>query len=687
MLLKTVVRKSFFWLSFFVLISCSQKKSKDKLIDKAKDSLSIYFSLANDFNLPLEKRYTYTKKAHEIVIRYDNDSLNRVNLFKVANRYYNTNSIKEYFETVNLVLENSEKAGDTVSMAKAYGYLGDYFQVKAVSDSSFLYYYRAEKLYDKLNNKYDLSKTLINKALLMFRVGDFIGSEKEVFKVLRFLKDDSNQEVEEIKYDAYNLLGMVYEGLGEYEDAILYHNKALKVIDLSNIFGKSQTKAISYLNLGLVYKSMKQFKVAKEYFLKGIEQQNLDNQDPNIHALLLDNLGYAKFKLNDQEGLPDLFLQSLKIREDLNLKTEIPQNKIHLSEYYHAQNDKMKALRYANEALQMARNVNAPREILMSLKHITTIDAKNASKYTKEYIALNDKLQKEERKVGEKFSRIQYETDVIKGEYSDLESKNRNLVYVFSFFIIVGLFIYIINAQKAKNRELQYKQQQQQANEDIYNLIISQQNTIELSRVEEKKRVAQELHDGVLGRMFGVRMNLEGLNNFNDDLAIEQRRNYIVELKNIEQDIREISHDLNREKSELINNFVAIVDNLFEEQRKTFGAKLVSNIDKSINWDSIPNAIKINLYRIIQESLQNCNKYAKASLITVDIKKISENLNLSIQDDGVGFNVNTKKKGIGLQNMIARVKECKGEFHVKSKNGEGTQITVIVPIEQKQIPA
>jgi hypothetical protein len=58
-------------------------------------------------------------------------------------------------------------------------------------------------------------------------------------------------------------------------------------------------------------------------------------------------------------------------------------------------------------------------------------------------------------------------------------------------------------------------------------------------------------------------------------------------LKNIEQDIREISHDLNREKSELINNFVAIVDNLLEEQRKTFPAKLVSTIDSGIKWDKV----------------------------------------------------------------------------------------------------
>jgi hypothetical protein len=65
-------------------------------------------------------------------------------------------------------------------------------------------------------------------------------------------------------------------------------------------------------------------------------------------------------------------------------------------------------------------------------------------------------------------------------------------------------------------------------------------------------------------------MNLDSLNKFHDELAMDQRNSYLSELKNIEQDIREISHDLNREKSELINNFVAIVDNLLEEQRKTF---------------------------------------------------------------------------------------------------------------------
>lgn len=666
-----------------MIIGCSQKKSNDKHVDVLKDSLSIYFSLANDFNLPIEKRYKYTSKALEIVLQYENDSLNRVNLFKVANRYYNNNSLKEYSKTVNLVLENSEKAADTISMAKAYTYLGDYYRVKAVSDSSFFYYYKAEKLYDKLNSKYELAKTMVNKAVLMFKVGDFVGSEKEVFKVLQLLKDDTKGDFVEINYDAYNTLGLVYNGLGEYEESILYHKKALKVLEESNIIAKNQTMAISYLNLGLVYMSLKKYKLAKEYFIKGIEQQNLDDQDLNIYAMLLDNLGYSKFKLNMQAELPDLFYKSLRIRDSLKVYSEIPVNKIHLSEYYHFKKDKEKSLKFANEALILARKLNMSREILLSLKQVTVVDPKNASSYTKEYIRINEELQKEERKIGEKFSRIQYETDQIKGENSDLEAKNRKLVYFFTAIAILGMFIYIIKSQKAKNRELLYKQQQQKANEDIYNLMISQQNTIEANRVQEKKRVAQELHDGVLGRMFGVRMNLEGLNQFNDDLAITQRLDYLVELKKIEQDIREISHDLNREKSELINNFVAIVDNLFEEQRKTFSVKLFSSIDSNIKWDLAVNSVKINLYRIIQESLQNINKYANATSIKVDLKKQENNILLTITDDGAGFNVSLKKKGIGLQNMISRAKECQGEFHVKSKVGEGTTITVSIPLENQ----
>jgi signal transduction histidine kinase len=434
-------------------------------------------------------------------------------------------------------------------------------------------------------------------------------------------------------------------------------------------------------NLGYVYQNIGKHKEAKVYFQQGLEQNNLLIDKPFVYAMLLDNLAYSKFKLNEKDGLPDLFYQALNLRDSLQLTAGIIISKIHLSEYFAFKQDTVKAVHYSKEALAVAKSSKNARNVLASLKQLAIIEPKKAAVYNKQYIHINDSLQKAERSMGEKFTRIEYETDQIKDENTNLEVQNRNLVYIFSGLAMLGLFIFVIKTQKAKNRELLFKQQQQKANEEIYNLMISQQNTIEGIRIKEKKRVARELHDGVLGRMFGVRINLDSLNKIDDGTAVEKRNNYLIELKSIEQDIREISHDLNREKSGLINNFVAILDNLFEDQKKAFNSKLDSIIDSGIKWELVSNSVKINLYRILQEVLQNVNKYATADNIKIELKKEEDHLILMMSDDGVGFNVKTVKKGIGLQNILFRTNECDGVVDINSKKGEGTIITITIPIE------
>ncbi|MFE3867614.1 ATP-binding protein [Flavobacterium sp. LS2P90] len=667
----------------FIFFGCAKKKAENSPVTSSADSLSAYFLLANDFNLVLEKRQEYNRKSFEIIVNQENDSLNRVNLFKVANRYYNMKNWKDFNKTVYFVLKKSESVNDTVSMTKAYTYLGDYYESQAILDSSFQFYKKAANMYEDQGDNLNWGKTLINKATLQYQAGDYLGGEKAIFNVLRIIKGE--KQTTNILYDAYNLLGVIYAELGEYENAIAYHNKALVISNDEIIPKEFQSKATTFNNIGFLYLSSQNYLLAKRYFQKGLEQKNLAIQKPSVYAMLLDNLAYSKFKLNENEGLPKMFYQSLKLRESLKLNSGIFINKIHLSEYFVSKTDTIKALQYSKEALLLARSTDISAYILVALKQLAVIEPKNAAVYNKEYIHVNENLQKAERKMGDKFSRIEYETDQIKDENTDLETKNRNLLFGFSALTVLGLFLYILKAQKTKNRELLFKQEQQKVNEEIYNLMISQQNTIETNRVQEKKRVAQELHDGVLGRMFGVRMNLDGLNKLNDEPAVKQRISYLSELKNIEQDIREISHDLNREKSELINNFVAIVDNLLEDQKKTFKPKLIAIIDRTIKWELVSNAIKINLYRIIQESLQNINKYAEANSIKVELKKRDGDLFLTISDDGNGFDTKKSKKGIGLQNIHSRTTECNGTADVQSKKGNGTIITIVVPFENKQI--
>ena len=140
-------------LLFIAFFACTKKNGATQTDTTSEDSLSIYLSKANDFNSPQNTRQEFIKKSFEVIINQPNDSMNRVNLFRVANRYYNINNWKAYKETVQLVLEKSQESKDTVSQTKAYSYLGDYYGSQGVSDSAFLYYFKSEKLYLKVGSK------------------------------------------------------------------------------------------------------------------------------------------------------------------------------------------------------------------------------------------------------------------------------------------------------------------------------------------------------------------------------------------------------------------------------------------------------------------------------------------------------------------------------------------------------
>ena len=669
------------FLLFIVFGACTKKASSLDGLSSPEDSLPSYLSLANDDKLPLDFKKKYNQKALDIILGQKNDSMNKVNLFKVANRYYNMNEWKSYQETAKLILERSKKSNDSANIAKAYSYLGDYYIVKSISDSAFMSYFKAEKYYLRLNDQYNIARTFLNKASLQYNEGDFFESEITVFKALNSLK--KQKKVNDLFYESYNLLGILYNEREEYSKALEFQNKALSVLEDKSIPSQFQYRATSLNNIGYVYLNKHDYKQAKVFFKKGLDEKNLFVDKTTLYAILLDNLAYSKFKLNESDELPDLFYKSLKIRDSLGLQTATVASKIHLSEYYASKKDSLRAIQFAKQALNSSRGTAKLFSTLEALKQLAIVDTKNASDYSQEYIRLNDKMLKAERKMGEKFSRIGYETNEIKDQNSNLQEKNKTLIYVFSICTLIGLFFYVYKTQQAKNRELLFKQQQQIANEDIYNLMISQQNDIEQTRIKEKKKVAQDLHDGVLGRMFGVRISLDSLDKIDEAEAAPKRKKYLTELKHIEEDIREISHDLNREKSELINNFIAILNKLFEDQQNTYDSKLITSFDSNIKWELVSNTVKINLYRIIQEALQNCNKYANADTITVEFKSEIDHLVLSISDDGIGFNVKRIKNGIGLHNIQYRAAECKGTASLKSAKGEGTLLEIKIPIDQK----
>ena len=103
------------------------------------------------------------------------------------------------------------------------------------------------------------------------------------------------------------------------------------------------------------------------------------------------------------------------------------------------------------------------------------------------------------------------------------------------------------------------------------------------------------------------------------------------------------------------------------------------DIDPRIDWSFVDITVKMNLYRIFQEALQNINKYADATTIRIVIAKSETGISIQIFDNGKGFNVTQTKKGIGLKNINTRVGYYAGEMKVVSAPGKGCTLEVFIP--------
>jgi signal transduction histidine kinase len=285
-----------------------------------------------------------------------------------------------------------------------------------------------------------------------------------------------------------------------------------------------------------------------------------------------------------------------------------------------------------------------------------------------------------ERSARNKFARIAFETDEIERENERITRERLWLLGLSIGLVMTLVLLYIVITQRSKNKELRFRQSQQEANEEIYNLMLSQQDKVDEARANEKKRISQELHDGILGRLFGTRLSLDTLNFSDRKDVMEKRSNYISELKTIEEDIRKISHDLN---TDFVSGsgFMDIITELIEKQTEAYQLKFGFEHDDHINWDDISNKSKINIYRIIQESLQNIYKHAEANTVKISFKPKNNVICLSISDDGKGFDIHKSKKGIGLKNISSRVNELEGKVNFDSKINKGTTITIDIPYQ------
>ena len=209
------------------------------------------------------------------------------------------------------------------------------------------------------------------------------------------------------------------------------------------------------------------------------------------------------------------------------------------------------------------------------------------------------------------------------------------------------------------------------------------------TREKERKRIAQELHDDNIQDLLLIAKKIHSLTKEEDTNLILQN------LKDVEKDVLKAIDDLRRLSLDLRPS---ILDNLGLVSAIRWVCDRISQesdiniaIDTANFNNNLPDYIELSLFRIAQESLNNIIRHSKASNVVIKLKSNKDFVNLSIKDDGQGFECPEKLSNfivdgkMGLVDIEERVNSLKGTFEIYSKINEGTLLSVSIPLNQSSL--
>ncbi|MFL0144219.1 tetratricopeptide repeat-containing sensor histidine kinase [Tenacibaculum maritimum] len=659
-----------------LIMSCANDKPVVELKKETQtDSVSTWINLSKKKNITIEKKKILLKNAYYKVNLQKDDSIKAQKLSDIAYQLYRLNDSVRFKKINDEAFKLASKIDYTYTIADTYWNYANYYKKKENYENSYYYFDKAYQLFESIKEHKNAGRMLYAMAYIKGQYRDYTGSEVLIFRgIKKFTALKNNKRL----YIAYNYLGLLQEDIKEYDKALLYYKKALGYIQKENEYYTNYYHA-SLNNIALTYLKKKQYIKALKLFNQILKDKELSPKNKKRIARIIDNKAYCKLKMKDTIGVLKDMLKALAIRKKTGNKTDILTSKIHLSDYYSFSKDTLKALQLAKEANILAKQIKNGRDYLASLQQLANLDRQNAKKYLDRHIQFNDSLISIERRMRNKFTRIEFETDEYIAETKRLEQQRIWIFFTSVSSLLILSLLYFLRVQKVKNEKLRLEAEQQKANEEIYILTLEQQAKLEEEKVKERNRISEELHDGILGKLFGTRFGLGFLNISGDDETLNKHQSLLNELQEIEKEIREVSHKLsdNFDNSEI--SFTTIIKQLLKDKSLIGNFNYQINFDDAIPWKEINEITKVNIYRITQEAIQNIIKHAKAKNVTLAFSITSQELIIKLSDDGIGFNTKKGRKGIGLKNITSRIQRIHAHLDIHSEINVGTTFSIKIP--------
>jgi two-component system, NarL family, sensor kinase len=580
-------------------------------------------ALANKLNYPLGLSIAYGQRASLLFYEMKLDSCKLL-----VDKAY------------SLVSKYNDKASKN-QIANLKNRYAAIYQRRQNYDSAVELYLQATNIFKETGDELKIINSYYNLSSIYKYLGDTIKTFYYARETNR-LALITNDTVLLIR--GWIVLGGAYNFIKNYDSLLLVSQKGLSLASRQQI-----TFAIGIFNnfLGLYYtnKTM-QYNLAIGFYNKALQSFESINI-PFDKALVLQNIGNAYLKKKDYNN----------------------------------------AIKFSQQAIELSRNLKFDQVQTLSLMDLVEAEENlgniaESFTYLKQYVKLNDSIQKlnNQKKVYDleaKYLAQKKELEML-SQQKIIKQKN-TLNYLLAsgllllFGIITSLYFNYRSKQKLQLQQIIELETQQQ---------LMATEAVLKGEEQERTRLAKDLHDGLGGMLSGIKYSF---NSMKGNMVMTANNAQVFErsmdmLDSSIKEMRRVAHNMMPEALVKFGLNTALKDFCNEIQQS--GALNISYQSIGLENMVLNQTISITIYRIVQELINNTMKHAVAKNAIVQITKAADQLSVTVEDDGKGFDTTiiNNPTGMGWGNITNRVEFLKGKLDVDSAHGKGTSVHIEINI-------
>ena len=599
---------------------------------------------------------------------------------------YKSIDTKEAKKYALSAVELSNSLDNDTLLAASYNSLANVYEARGVLDSALVYHQSSLALKEQYSDSLGLADSYNNLGIINDQLANYQQALKLYFDALRIYEREST-DFTQVPMVLSNI-GIVYKKQGAFNKTIDFYSQALAIYEQNNYqIGIAITKG----NMGALAIKTGDFNKTLDYSQDAMTLYSELGYQRYVPYMQV-NMAVAHDSLKNLNAAETLYELAISGFESDNNLYELCNARISYSSALFLQHKDSKALEQMLSGLALAEQNNFKEFEQRAVANLAVMYANQTQEYAKAYTysqrahELYKEMFEEEKtksifELEAKYQSQKKENEILaqRAELAEASLENKKKTTLFYGAIGLAIVLAILGYLVYTQQRLKNKQLQKEAQLTTALAKIETQNQLQ----EQRLRISRDLHDNIGAQLTFIISSLDNIKYGFKDI----KKDLSTKLSGISSftgqtiyELRDTIWAMNKDQI-YFDDLKARITNFMESAKTASSAiSFAFNVDASIAEDyAFSSVAGMNMYRIIQESVNNSLKYANATHISVSINQDQDCFKINVEDNGTGFDMQSVQQGNGLNNIRKRAGELQADVQFITTQDAGTSVRLTMP--------